>query len=104
MIDQNINFIVVSLEIIVGRFARDPDSLVGSRRALFNSPHKSIGPLFDRRNRPKHGRIDTDVAPTAMIFVPCEKGISHNEAENMTADDAAAGCNVLLHAILERAS
>ena len=44
------------------------------------------------------------VAPTAMIFVPCEKGISHNEAENMTADDAAAGCNVLLHAILERAS
>lgn len=44
------------------------------------------------------------VAPTAMIFVPCEKGISHNEAENMTADDAAAGCDVLLHAILDRAS
>ena len=44
------------------------------------------------------------VAPTSMIFVPCEKGISHNEAENMTVDDAAAGCNVLLHAMLEKAS
>ena len=44
------------------------------------------------------------VAPTAMIFVPCEGGISHNEAENATKDDLEAGCNVLLHAMLERAS
>jgi N-carbamoyl-L-amino-acid hydrolase len=38
-----------------------------------------------------------------MIFVPCEGGISHNEAETATPDDLAAGCNVLLHAMLERA-
>ena len=44
------------------------------------------------------------VAPTAMIFVPCEGGISHNEIENATKDDLEAGCNVLLHAMLERAS
>ena len=44
------------------------------------------------------------VAPTAMIFVPCENGISHNEIENATAEDLAAGCNVLLHAMLEKAN
>jgi len=43
------------------------------------------------------------VAPTAMIFVPCEDGISHNEIENATSQDIAAGCTVLLHAILEQA-
>ncbi len=43
------------------------------------------------------------VAPTGMIFVPCENGISHNEAENAKPGDLAAGCNVLLHAMLERA-
>jgi len=43
------------------------------------------------------------IAPTAMIFVPCEGGISHNEIENARAEDVAAGCNVLLRAVLERA-
>ncbi len=43
------------------------------------------------------------VAPTAMIFVPCEGGISHNEIENATPGDLEAGCNVLLHAMLDRA-
>ncbi len=43
------------------------------------------------------------VAPTAMIFVPCEGGISHNEIENATPADLAAGCNVLLQAVLHTA-
>lgn len=43
------------------------------------------------------------VAPTSMIFVPCENGISHNEKENADINDLAAGCNVLLHSILEMA-
>ena len=43
------------------------------------------------------------VAPSAMIFVPCEGGISHNEIENAKPDDLAAGCNVLLHAVLSHA-
>jgi N-carbamoyl-L-amino-acid hydrolase len=42
------------------------------------------------------------VAPTAMIFVPCEGGISHNEVENADPEDLAAGCNVLLGAVLEQ--
>ena len=43
------------------------------------------------------------VCPTSMIFVPCEGGISHNEIENARADHLAAGCNVLLDVMLERA-
>jgi N-carbamoyl-L-amino-acid hydrolase len=38
-----------------------------------------------------------------MIFIPCKDGISHNEMEDATKEDVAAGCNVLLHAILESA-
>ncbi len=43
------------------------------------------------------------VAPTAMIFVPCEGGISHNEVENANPADLAVGCQILLEAMLERA-
>lgn len=43
------------------------------------------------------------VAPAAMIFVPCKDGISHNEIEDATPADLAAGANVLLHAMLARA-
>ncbi len=43
-------------------------------------------------------------APTAMLFVPCAKGISHNELESARREDLAAGCDVLLHAMLARAS
>ena len=40
------------------------------------------------------------VAPTAMVFVPCEGGISHNEIENARPDDLAAGCSVMLEAVI----
>jgi len=43
------------------------------------------------------------IAATSMIFVPCKGGISHNEAESAEPGDLAAGANVLLHAILDRA-
>jgi len=39
-------------------------------------------------------------APTAMIFVPCSGGLSHNEAEAATPADLGAGADVLLHAVL----
>jgi beta-ureidopropionase / N-carbamoyl-L-amino-acid hydrolase len=44
------------------------------------------------------------VAPTGMIFVPCKDGISHNEIEDAKQDELAAGCDVLLRAIIERAN
>jgi N-carbamoyl-L-amino-acid hydrolase len=43
------------------------------------------------------------VAPTAMIFIPCAGGLSHNEAESASEMDVAAGANVLLHTCLELA-
>jgi beta-ureidopropionase / N-carbamoyl-L-amino-acid hydrolase len=44
------------------------------------------------------------VVPTAMIFIPCKDGISHNETEDASPEHVAAGANVLLHAMLERAN
>ncbi|MGO4331784.1 M20 family metallo-hydrolase [Cupriavidus sp. 2TAF22] len=41
-----------------------------------------------------------DHTPTAMIFVPCEKGISHNEAEHARDKDLAAGAQILCDAML----
>ena len=43
------------------------------------------------------------VAPTAMIFVPCEDGISHAESENAKPEDLEMGANVLLHALVSAA-
>jgi N-carbamoyl-L-amino-acid hydrolase len=43
------------------------------------------------------------VAPTVMIMCPCVGGLSHNEAEEITPDWAKAGCDVLLHAVLDTA-
>ena len=80
------------------RFARDlVDSVRESAQAL-GLGHRDIvsGAAHDAVYLAR-------VAPTAMIFVPCEGGISHNELESARPEDLAAGCNVLLRAILERA-
>jgi N-carbamoyl-L-amino-acid hydrolase len=44
------------------------------------------------------------ICPTGMIFVPCEKGVSHNEAENAKPEDLAAGAKVLAATLLELAN
>lgn len=44
-----------------------------------------------------------DVAPTAMVMCPCVDGLSHNEAEEISPEWAAAGANVLFHAVVETA-
>jgi len=44
-----------------------------------------------------------ELGPAGMIFVPCEGGISHNEIENATPEDLAAGCAVLLRAMVHSA-
>ena len=43
------------------------------------------------------------LVPTAMIFVPCKDGVSHNELESAEKTDCVAGANVLLHAVLSLA-
>ncbi|WP_028226169.1 Zn-dependent hydrolase [Paraburkholderia ferrariae] len=41
--------------------------------------------------------------PTAMVFIPCVDGLSHNEAEDALPEDVTAGTNVLLNAVAARA-
>ena len=43
------------------------------------------------------------VAPSTMIMCPCVDGLSHNEAEDISKDWAAAGADVLFHAVVETA-
>ncbi len=66
-----------------------PDTIDSVAKRL-DLPHMHIfsGASHDAQNLFK-------VCPTGMIFVPCEKGISHNEAENATSYDLAAGARVL---------
>ncbi|MCG8693105.1 MAG: M20 family metallo-hydrolase [Minwuiales bacterium] len=44
------------------------------------------------------------LCPTGMIFVPCERGISHNPAENARPEDLAAGARVLAAALVDLAN
>ena len=44
------------------------------------------------------------LCPTGMVFVPCEKGISHNELESATPHDLAAGARVLAASLVELAN
>ncbi|MDP9530683.1 Zn-dependent hydrolase [Pseudomonas protegens] len=41
--------------------------------------------------------------PTAMLFIPCVGGLSHNEAEDVLPEDVRRGADVLLNAVLARA-
>ena len=43
------------------------------------------------------------VYPTTMVMCPCKDGLSHNEAEEISKDWAAAGTDVLMQAVLETA-
>lgn len=43
------------------------------------------------------------VAPSTMIMCPCVDGLSHNEAEEISREWAAAGADVLFHAVVETA-
>ncbi len=44
-----------------------------------------------------------DICPTGMIFIPCRDGVSHNEAEHIEPEQAEAGANVLLQAMVHLA-
>lgn len=55
------------------------------------------GAMHDASNRAR-------IVPSAMIFVPCRGGISHNEAEWAEPDHLAAGCVVLANVVMELAN
>lgn len=81
------------------QFAEDCVAAVNKAVAMLGYPHREM------ISGAGHDAVYLSrVAPTSMIFVPCEGGISHNEAENAKPSDLEAGCNVLLHAVLDRAN
>ena len=45
----------------------------------------------------------TSKVPTGMIFVPSQKGVSHNPTEYSSPEQLEKGANVLLHALLNLA-
>jgi beta-ureidopropionase / N-carbamoyl-L-amino-acid hydrolase len=79
----------------------DPASVAAVRSAAaalgFNSLEMVSGAGHDSCNV-------SAVVPTAMVFVPCAGGLSHNEAESALPADLEAGANVLLHAMLSMAT
>ncbi|MGQ7935008.1 M20 family metallo-hydrolase [Paraburkholderia sp. D1E] len=77
------------------RFADDAFAAVRTAAHGLDHAHMEIysGAGHDAQNMFK-------LCSTGMIFVPCEKGISHNEAENATPEDLAAGAQVLSDALV----
>jgi N-carbamoyl-L-amino-acid hydrolase len=78
----------------------DPACMAAIRRAA-----AALGlPHMDMISGAGHdAKYLAQVCPTGMIFIPCKDGISHNEIEDATKEDAAAGCQVLLQAMVAKA-
>jgi N-carbamoyl-L-amino-acid hydrolase len=79
-------------------FAPEIVGAVGTAAARLALPHMEIfsGAFHD-------AKFVAEIAPTGMIFVPCERGISHNPAENAKPSDLAAGARVLAEVLVELA-
>ncbi len=76
----------------------DADSIATIRRAAQNLKLSHMDVISGAGHDAKYV---AKVCPAAMIFIPCKDGISHNEIEDATPAHIAAGCDVLLHAILK---
>lgn len=59
--------------------------------------HIFSGAGHDARHMDSH-------CPSGMVFVPCEGGISHNEAENARPEDIAAGTQVISDTMFDLAN
>ncbi|MCR9135217.1 MAG: Zn-dependent hydrolase [Alphaproteobacteria bacterium] len=81
-----------------GEFDRQCVENVETAAASLGYPflRMTSGALHDASNM-------TTIVPSAMVFVPCKDGISHNVNESAEPHDLAAGCNVLLRAVLASA-
>jgi N-carbamoyl-L-amino-acid hydrolase len=69
---------------------------VGAERLGYSHMRLASGALHDASNV-------AGVAPTAMIFVRCRDGISHNVNEYASPEDLAAGASVLTQALVTTA-
>ncbi|MCR9256195.1 MAG: M20 family metallo-hydrolase [Alphaproteobacteria bacterium] len=78
-----------------------PDEMVATVRA---AAEEAGHPYMEMPSGAGHDAgLLAPVCPVAMIFVPCEKGISHNEAENALPGDLHKGTQVLGLALMKLA-
>ncbi len=71
--------------------------------AVRESAKKGNHPMREITSGAGHDAVYVSrVAPTAMIFIPCRGGISHNEAESASPEHVGCGASVLLDAVLIR--
>lgn len=84
---------------------RDPVFFTEDLIALTETVATDLGLSVTRmRTRPGHDAFNMlNLCPTALIFVPCRDGLSHNELEFCEPEHCAAGANVLLHALIRHA-
>ena len=115
--DATLSAMAAELRRVVQRIARECRVEVEINEVVYFPPSEFAPRLVDavRRAAQSFGYSHRDivsgaahdavylarVAPTAMVFVPCEGGISHNEIENAKPEHIEAGCNVLAAAVLE---
>jgi N-carbamoyl-L-amino-acid hydrolase len=102
------------------RAALERHALAGSIRCVWEAPGVSFDPICVAAVRSAAAALGYEslemvsgaghdscnvsaVVPTAMVFVPCAGGLSHNEAESALPGDLAAGANVLMNAMLSLA-
>lgn len=80
-------------------FHQDVVECVRDSTKSLTLPHRDMisGALHD-------AKYMNDICPSGMVFVPCEKGISHNEIEAATPGDLAAGARVLAEAMIALAN
>jgi N-carbamoyl-L-amino-acid hydrolase len=85
---------------------REPVQFTEELIALAETCARDLGHSVTRmRTRPGHDAFNMlRVCPTELIFVPCRDGLSHHELEHCSPEHVAAGANVLLHAVLQRAN
>ena len=83
-----------------------PVAFSDEMRALFADAAKRLGVAHKTLPSPAghDARYLHHVTPTGMVFIPCAGGVSHNEAESITREDAVAGARVLAEALFARAN
>jgi N-carbamoyl-L-amino-acid hydrolase len=117
--DGTLSGMVLELKEKIREIEKETRTVIAIKEVVYFPPSEFTPELVEsvRAGSQRHGYSHRDIvsgaahdavymariAPTAMVFVPCEGGISHNEIENARPEDLAAGCNVLLEAVLARA-
>ena len=75
------------------------------RDLVRDAAKRQVQPYMDLISGATHdAKFMADHCPSGMIFVPCEGGISHNEAENASSADLAACTRILAEVVIQLAN